>query len=96
VRGARIEHGTRPFHGSDPAPDATRPARTRVADEGVVGAAPDGRVEVDQLQLPEPREGVDPLVEVVVFESQPFALHELDDAVVLQVDGRDEHGWSDG
>ena len=49
------------------------------------------RVEIDQLHLGKPAKPRDPRVDVGRLDRQPLALHELDDAAALEVDGRNQH-----
>ena len=52
------------------------------------------RVEIDQLHLGPAAEAVDPFVDGVALERQPFALNELDDAAAHEIDRGDQHLFS--
>ena len=86
VRRPGVEDGPRAFDRADPAAHAARPRGAHVADQPVVAAGPDGRVEVDELELREGRKACDPLVQVGILEREALPLDQLHDLAAAQVD----------
>src|ERR1700732_157724 len=59
-------------------------------------AAPDGRVQIDQLDHGKLREAFDPFFEIVELQRLLFPLNELDDLATHQIDRRNQHGHLTG
>src|SRR5262245_7257540 len=89
---ARIERGLRAFDAANAAADAAGQTRADGGRHRTVVAASASGVEIDQLHTRKGGEALDPRFGVSAFDSQFFALHQLDDVAVLEVDGWDEHG----
>jgi hypothetical protein len=68
---------------------SANPARQRgrdLPDERIVVPDAHGGVQVDELYFGKPPKPLDPGVDVARFDRQLFALHELHDSTILQVD----------
>ena len=59
--------------------------------ECIVGAHSHGRIEIDELHAWISYEAIDPPLEVVACQGQPFPLNELNDLAALEIYGRYEH-----
>lgn len=96
---AEVEHALTVLRGAEAAAHLAGEVAGELLDEGGVGALAHGGVEIDELDEGILLEAVDPVVEVVEGELEGFALDELDDAAVHEVDGGYEHistivsGW---
>ena len=88
---AVVQPRARSVDRSDAAADLTRQRTADSADERVIPALTHRRVEIDHLHHRIRRELVDPRLHVVGLEREPFALHELHDAAVHEIDRRNQH-----
>ena len=89
--GARRQKVFGPRDAPNPAAHAARqPARDLTHERHIV---PDAhrRIEVDDLHLREALEAPHPAKHILVSQGEPFALNELDDRTVLQINGWNEH-----
>ena len=88
---AEVEHALTVCSGAQAAAHLTGKPASELFDERLIGALPQGGIKVDELYQRVLAEALDPVIEVVKGELELFALDELDDLTVHEVDGWDEH-----
>src|SRR5262245_41038367 len=91
VRRACLEQVASALDRPHAAADATRQSASNPADELEVVAGAHGGIEVDDLDFRKPLESFDPAEHVIVADRKPFALNELNDGAVFEIDGRNQH-----
>src|SRR6266540_1274137 len=85
------EHRVGAIDAPDAAADPAGQPAADVGDHRAVVAASARGVEVDQLHARKSREPCDPRLRARGFDGEPFALYELNDVALLQIDGGYKH-----
>ena len=85
-----VEQVLRAADRADAAADAAGQPRGHLAHQRIVGPDAHRGVEIDQLNCGKPREPLDPAVEIVGFDRELLALHELNDLAALEIDRRNQ------
>ncbi len=85
------EHLVRALDGTDAAANAACQRPGDLPNQRQVVAAAHRRVEIDHLDLRKSLEPSYPMKHIAVLEREPFALHELDDGAVSQINRGDQH-----
>jgi len=88
---AVAEDGSGPVDRTDATANAAGKPPADIGDHGDVIALSFGRVEIDQLHPGKPRELADPHLGIGRFDSELFALDQLNDPATLEVDRRNQH-----